>query len=444
MKVLRAIRGARLARLARAEAAFYGEIRWSRPGAIESWQLERLNANWCDWSARVPWFRNGVRTGRFPARFDSLAHFRSDAPTMDKALVQSAGAALRDPRHAANEWRATGGTTSEPVRFPVWGGEVTAAAARLWYARTWYGIEPQDRLFMIWGHSHQFGVGLGGQVRRRVRDLKDRLLGYRRWSAYRIGDADLQRAAEEMIEFRPRYVLGYSMALARFARANARRAAALQALLLKAVIATGEGFRTVQDRDAVRAVFGAPLTMEYGAVETGPIAHEAPDGLLHVFWHNYFVEAFPFTEMPGAGELLVTSLSPRALPLCRYRMGDLVQGAADEVGLTQMAAVIGRCNDAIRVADGQVVHSEAFTHVLRDSDVVTAFQVLQDVTGRVTIRFESARSLAPAEEGELRRRFALVHRALRAVELQRVDRLPTTIAGKTRTIVSQWTSTESR
>lgn len=445
MNLLRAIRGARLARLARDEANFYGEARWLQPGTIERWQLERLNARWLEWSGHVPWFREGVRAGRFPARFDSLAQFRSEAPMMDKTLVRSAGAALHDERRSADEWRATGGTTGEPVRFPVWREETAAAATSLWHARAWFGIAPQDRLFMIWGHGHQFGAGLAGQFRRRLRELKDRLLGYRRWSAYRIGDDDLRHAAAEMIAFRPRYVLGYSVALARFARANAASAADLQALSLKAVIATAEGFAEPRDRESVRAVFGAPLAMEYGAVETGPIAHEAPDGSLHVFWRNHYLEALPSAGQPGAAELLVTSLFPRALPLCRYRLGDLVRGAADAGGgLTRMAAVVGRCNDVIRIAGGQVVHSEAFTHVLRDSDAITAFQVTQDATGGVTICFESAQALAMEQERELRRRLELVHAELRDAQLRRVDRLPSTIAGKTRTIVSQWTSTEPR
>src|SRR4051812_31976243 len=69
----------------------------------------------------------------------------------------------------------------------------------------------------------------------------------------------------------------------------------------------------------------------------------------------------------GARGLVFPSLYPRALPLLRYAIGDLARpldGQAQAV--TAFASVVGRCNEVISLPDGTPVHSEAFTHVIRD------------------------------------------------------------------------------
>ena len=181
----------------------------------------------------------------------------------------------------------------------------------------------------------------------------------------------------------------------------------------------------------------AALAMEYGAVETGTIAHQRPDGRFQVFWANYFLEGVESRLWPGRYELLVTSLYPRVTPLIRYRIGDLVAPNPSARDFDQTFDLIaGRCNDGISVGEGAFVHSEAFSHVLRNVKDIQAFQVLQNSTEGIVISYVAEREISRATQERLQRRFEAVDKRLHIRRFERVARLEETVAGKTKRIIS--------
>jgi phenylacetate-coenzyme A ligase PaaK-like adenylate-forming protein len=249
-----------------------------------------------------------------------------------------------------------------------------------------------------------------------------------------MGDSDLLEAGRQLLAFRPSWVLGYSVALDQFARVNAERRAEFHKLGLKAVVATAESFPRPDSSRWVSDVFGCPVIMEYGAVETGPIAHERPEGGYAVVWHRHLVEMLPSDRPDRAGEILVTSLEPRCLLLIRYRLGDLIvpDPAGAEVR-TSFAAVIGRCNDTIVLPGGHQVHSEVVAHVLRATPV-TGFQLVQKSAADLTLRYMCPRPPTDAEITQIRGRLGRVHVALASIRMERVERLEQTVAGKTKVV----------
>lgn len=425
------VRARRLASSIAEERRFYaGE--WT-PAAINDWQLERLNDVWGDVCRRVPFYERLRRERSAPERFSSWAEFGATVPILDRATVQAQLPALLDATRPPDFWRSTGGSTAEPLRVPGWRTEIAVATRGLWFARGWWGVTPADRAFLIWGHSHLLGQGVSGWLNARVRRAKDRLLGYRRYSAYDLSESGLRRAAAVLLDVAPAYVVGYAVALDRFARVNRDRESAFRRLGLKVAIATAESFPVPDSASLVAGVLGCPVAMEYGAVESGVIAHQRPDGGYGVLWRHHAVEAAVSAVVPGAREVLVTSLYPRCLPLLRYRLGDLV--AIDGRGdgpQPALAAVIGRCNDTIGLPDGAVVHSEAFSHALRDVPGMLGFQVVQSLDGAIRIDYVAPRALDETEIGPLRGRLRRIHPALERVRIARVAALEPTVAGKTR------------
>jgi phenylacetate-coenzyme A ligase PaaK-like adenylate-forming protein len=173
--------------------------------------------------------------------------------------------------------------------------------------------------------------------------------------------------------------------------------------------------------------------MEYGAVETGPIAHQRPDGTYQVFWRHYFIEAVPFTSVPGASQILVTSLYPRCLPLVRYQLGDLLALAEHELPAARgFRAVVGRANDLIRMPGGAVFHSEALTHAVKESSL-GAFQVRQRDDG-IALRYTAAQPLSEVELADVRRRLGRIAEELATIPIEHVAELELTPAGKTRRV----------
>jgi phenylacetate-coenzyme A ligase PaaK-like adenylate-forming protein len=431
--MIAAVRQRRLGRDAQARARAYATP--LDAAARLDVQLRAFNAEWQRIAVHVPFYRRLVLDGRLPREFRSWHEVIDRVPPLTRADVQRDGAARVSDRRPAEAARTTGGSTAEPITIPIWHSEVAETTPNVWMARRWYGIEPGSRLFMIWGHKHLLGSGVRGWLNGMQRRISDAALGYHRFSAYDLRAEQLRIAADEMLRVRPRYVMGYSVALDRFARVNADRGAALRGLGIELVVAAAEAFPTSDSEARLGELFGAPVAMEYGSVETGLIAHTHPQGGYRAFWQQYFLEVEPQGE-DRPGTLRITSLYPRALPLVRYEIGDEIE--LDEgtpgLGVERFRRVVGRCNDYLPLAGGALIHSEAVAHAVAGHVSVDGYQVVSrgaDIHLRV-----AARVLDPATEASIRERLARVHRELEHIRIERVDTLRQTAAGKTRTVVT--------
>lgn len=403
----------------------------------EEIQLELLNRTWSDVRHHVPHYAASARELALPARWSSLDEFAERVPATRRETLQSLRERLFSTQRPPESWGATGGSTAEPIRIPRWNSELQATRALQWLGRRWYGVEPDDRLFLLWGHGHLLGTGLRGWVNARRRELQDRILGFSRFSAYDISDGAMQAAVEGILSFRPAYLLGYSVALDRLERAAAAQRERLRALGIKVVIGTAENFPYADSAQRISDTFGCPVAMEYGAMEAIAIAYTHPEGGYRAFWRSFLAEA----ERRGERWVLrLTSLYPRSMPLVRYEIGDeleLAPGSRDHlVGVTHFERLSGRCNDYVEMADGAWIHSEAFSHAVRPCAAVRGYQVVQ-AGGDLHLRVTASGEVSAADEQGMRRRLAIIHPDLAGVALERVDALAQTTTGKTPMIIRQ-------
>ena len=97
---------------------------------------------------------------------------------------------------------------------------------------------------------------------------------------------------------------------------------------LRLVVGVGEGWAEAY-RSKVEAEYGVPFRSAYGLVETSVVAGECSEGEgMHTVMDNFIIEVInPETEenlMDGEeGELVITPLNNIAMPLIRYRTGDV-------------------------------------------------------------------------------------------------------------------------
>lgn len=406
------------------------------PSARAAIQLEALNAEWARIVTEVPFYGRRRAEGSVPARFGSLEEFARSVPPTTRADVRAHLGEMTSRSRPAEFSRMTGGSTAEPVQLPAWTSENLVTRPDMWLGRSWYGLTPSSRLFLLWGHSHLLGTGVRGWLRKWKVRASDALLGYRRFSAYDLRPERLQLAARALVDAAPDYVIGYSVALDLFARHNADMASALRSIGLKVVIGTSESFPASDSARRLEELFDCPVGMEYGAVETALVAHTHPASGYRVFWRTYMAEAVPHET---GHRLLVTSLFPRCFPLVRYDLGDEIvldeeQGGGRAIGLASFRRVIGRCNDYVILDDGAVIHSEVFTHAVRGCALVDAYQVVQEGS-RVGLRYLSAAPLSQEQIDEIRRKLTVAHPGLERIVIERVDALKRTVAGKTPMVI---------
>ena len=94
---------------------------------------------------------------------------------------------------------------------------------------------------------------------------------------------------------------------------------------IRRVIYIGEGMDAAL-RTRIQATLGAEVFSYYGSSETSALGIECPAHAgIHLFGSHTLFEMEIDPAAPDHGELIVTTLVQRALPLLRYRLGDLVR-----------------------------------------------------------------------------------------------------------------------
>lgn len=329
----------------------------------ESLQLTRLNELWALACREIPYYQD-LRKNGIPTHFESLEAYAAHVPVFGKKNLQAEGQrAFVSLEKGKVSWSASGGsTTAEPVKFPKNRSEGNVYEGSEWYLRSLIGIRPKDPYFRIWGHRHFLGRGPERIFRLWQRDIKDRSLGIVRFSAYNLSPENVRKGILRLEASDSTYVVGFSKALEAYAEELLKIKDILQLPKLKGVIATAECFSTPSSRKQVEEAFGCPVFMEYGSMETGAMAQEVAGGEYTVAWNYHLLEAVPTDE--GTHKLLVTALYPRAFPLFRYDLGDLVSGFDQNLGIRRFKSIDGRSNPLFIAPSGNRIHSVPIIHCL--------------------------------------------------------------------------------
>lgn len=405
------------------------------PDAIAARQLASLRERWREAVANVPYYRSLVEAGDAPRDFGSLAEYRDSVPVlMRETLVDQAEQFARDaqPHHVL----MTAGSTGVPLRFGNWQAEeADHTGVNQWVGRFQNGMTLADRVFMLWGHSHLLGTGVRGDWKGALRKTKDGLLGYRRMDAYHL-EPEISRAyLDVMARYQPQVVIGYACAVDMWVRNNMGRSGLARQAGVRLCIACSEMFPFPDSRDVIGEFLGCPVIMEYGGVDFGVCAYEIADrGEYRTFWWSHYLEV---EEGTADGQLLVTNLTARYLPLFRYRNGDACEGArlAATGHVDAFKAIGGRVNDVLDMPDGRKVHSVGLFHCVHQ-EPVRFIQLVVGRDGSMRLRLASD-TLPDGAEARIRKRLTDLHPALTSCPIDVVADVAANRAGKRRWIVHE-------
>ncbi len=413
---------------------------WLEAPALRARQAARLErllalaAGSSPWH-RERWGRRVALAGRDP--FEVLR----ELPLVTKAELQDSIAdMLVQPQPRRTLRKVTGGSTGQPVAIVKDSAAVAAEMAASWVAYGWFGVRRGDRGVRFWGQP--------ATLKRRLRFAAADFAMHRiRFSAFAFGEEDLERYWRRCLDFRPDFFYGYASMLAAFADFVLQRGYDGRALGLKAIVSTSEVL-TEPHRRAMVSAFGAPVQNEYGCGELGPIAYECPAGGLHLLPESHVVEVLRPDGTPAArgesGEVVVTDLNNVALPMIRYRVGDLaVPGGACSCGrgFPLLERVWGRAYDFVLGPDGRRYHGEFFMYLFEDQrsagSPIAKFQVVQHAPDRVVFRVVES---AAFDQGHEERLLAAGRARLPGVDIrvERVSELPPAPSGKSIVVQNLW------
>ena len=387
----------------------------------------------------VPYYKKLFAELRFDPRSVVSRNDVARLPLLTRETIRSRHDEFLHPGYRGRSIeKQTSGTSGVPLRFEYSNDSETWRQAMRLRAYEWAGYRQGLPTLHYWG--------TGTSVPRGLRAAKIRIDRSLRRESYvdcgRQDDDSMRALATRIEEVRPHAIVGYTHALAIFARWAIEHDARTWGDI--AVIAGAEPM-VPSDRAALVGAFGAGVFETYGARETMLIGAEceAHDGL-HCSEENVLVEIVREDGTPvGPGEtgaVVLTDLHNTAMPLIRYVNGDMATWATAETcrcgrNLRRIARVDGRTNDTMRDAHGAPIPGMLFHSLLNAHEAeIKEFQAVQKPSGAVILRIVPGREWANGRFDETAHRLASYLRGL-PFEIVVVDSIPSDPSGKRRAVV---------
>ena len=199
-------------------------------------------------------------------------------------------------------------------------------------------------------------------------------------------------------------------------------------------------------RARLETALGAPVFDVYRAAEFGELAHqcERRDGL-HVTMERALLE-FVQGDTPVAdgkdGEMLITALDNLAMPLFRYRIGDvgcrIPTAVACGCGRTSERILVtdGRAATLVTSPSGQRVHPDWFEWLFEAIPGVLDWRVKQDTSADLALSYVPGVAWRDDAEPWIREAITGLDPAF-LVTLERADALPTRADGRRERVESR-------
>lgn len=205
-----------------------------------------------------------------------------------------------------------------------------------------------------------------------------------------------------LIKLVPRWLSGPISSFERYARLIENKDISYKIGSIKFIELAGE-FASKSQREYVEKIFGCRTINHYGIIESWCIAYECPEGHLHVQNKLIYAETTnmnrrtdALSEDGNVGEITITSLYNRLMPLVRYNIQDL--GTIEEIDCKcgQKSQVInligGRTGDIIIGTDdvlGELFFKRGIYKVINMmGDCVNGFRVEQTALKRFAVFIE--------------------------------------------------------
>lgn len=410
---------------------------WLGVDEIRQAQVKDLTRFLTDIGQHVPYYRALFAELNFnPAQVANLEDL-ARLPLLDKPAIRANLNAMRADDAEGLARFNTGGSSGEPLIFYIGHRRVSHDVAAKWRATRWWGVDIGDPEAVIWGSP----IELGAQDK--IRLIRDKLLRTHLIPAFEMSQEKLDGFVARIRQIRPKMLFGYPSALAHIASHAEKHGVAMNDLGIKVAFVTSERLYDYQ-RDKIQTVFGCPVANGYGGRDAGFIAHQCPEGAMHITAEDIIVEIVDKQGKPlpngELGEIVVTHLATRDFPFLRYRTGDM--GILSDKtctcgrGLPLLEDIQGRTTDFVVARDGTVLHGLALIYVLRDLEGVDAFKITQDSLDKTSVQIVKTDAYRAESEQRIVTEFKKRLGETVNVAIEYTDYIPKERSGKFRYVIS--------
>ncbi|MEM8959879.1 MAG: hypothetical protein AAGD38_00235 [Acidobacteriota bacterium] len=403
-------------------------------GEIRRRQLDKLTRT-LDFTRRHSTFYRELweREPGPPSTYEPL----DGVPIVTKARFQAAtGAFPLDVYKGRVISSRTSGSTGSPMVFhrsmeqESW---FWALRFRIW---GWGGYRPGDPYLTI-----NLNPRLGWKKK-----LQDRLFRCA-YLTFNADNLDARTLVDTINRRRIPYLNGFSSslyALARFMLDNNLRTPSM-----RSITATGDTLYPAY-RDTIEEAFGVRVLDYYGAGGEGfHLASQSLESgerfLLHPENAIFEIIGPDGPVAPGErGRIIATQLDNDAMPLIRYELGDVAVAADPGLrspcgrSLPMLERIEGRMPDLVVLPSGAFLVTHVFVVLFKNIQSIHRYQVHQDELDRMRILLVGRDGVdRTAVEKEVTSSLADTTRGELAIDIEWVDDIPLSGAGKRRLVISK-------
>lgn len=358
-------------------------------------------------------------------------------PLLGKADIRRHRLELRSELRKTFVAFSTGGSTGEPLLFDLSPERIASAVACRQRAMRWWGLPVGNREFALWGSPVE--------VKRqdRLRRLRDKLLATELFSAFEMSEERMSDYLDILEKGTFRMIFAYPSSIYLLCLHARKKGRNLRRSGIQAVFVTGEVLFAHQ-RELIAETLNCPVANGYGGRESGFVAHECPQGGMHIMADASVVEILDTQGRPvpdgTPGEIVVTDLFSREAPFLRYRTGDMGVLSQARCGCGRphplLERIEGRSTDFITAPDGTILHALSVIYIMREIEGIEQFRIRQKRVDEFHVQV--VRNGRYESSSELRIRDGLQQRLRARVEVtvEYVSALAPEPSGKFRHVIS--------
>jgi len=212
-----------------------------------------------------------------------------------------------------------------------------------------------------------------------------------------------------------------------------------------AILTSGESL-SPKVRDLLESTFQTKVTDIYGCSEAGEVAWQCHQNhSYHINAENCIVEIVkdgkPVTD-GEVGEVVITNLNRYAMPIIRYKNGDLARLYQETCPcgckLPIIAEIIGRTGEDMSLPTGKTIPWNQLKSLMTHQHV-RQFQLVQNEDGSITIRYvpENGADIKQLDNLLLYRYRNLVGNSMQ-IKIQKTKSIPPARSGKSKLVVSRY------
>ena len=359
---------------------------WSRE-QIEQFQLRKLKEILKCALSKIPYYQQTLKPYTdLIQNLQSVAELNS-LPFLTKQQIRENFNLLQNPQFKGRiKTESTSGSTGDPMQFVHDRNGGAFARAISYREHKWYDLNVGDREARFYGLPMDFNAKFKEK-------LKDFFMNRKRFCVFDLSEDSLHRYYQIINSYQPIYIYGYTSAVFEFINFMKNHNLKFKRDFIKAIIVTSEVL-VPEQRMIMESYLNVPVINEYGCSEVGIIAAECPYHGLHISAENIVVEIIKngSSAKPGEfGEVVITGLNNFAMPLIRYKVGDIAiisdKSCSCGRALPLLENIEGRVNNMVVTPEGKISSGLIFYYISRslieNNGGVKKFKVIQDKLDRI-------------------------------------------------------------